>query len=814
MGECDIALVGGVSLHFSQENIYSSEEGLMISPDGHCRSFDASANGTIFSNGAGIVILKSYQQAKVDRDHIYAILKGSAINNDGIKKMSFTAPSIQGQSEVISMALQAAQLTSDSISYVEAHGSATPLGDPIEVAALTQAFTGRSPLLTRCALGSVKSNIGHLDNAAGIAGLIKTALSLKNKQIPPSLHFTTPNPEINFSTSPFYVCQQLTPWENFGGTRFAGVSSFGIGGTNAHAILSEAPELNNSSTPPNSILCVLPLSAKSWSALKSLAEQYILFLEKNENQLALIDICYTATQGRVHFSYKIVVIGCQISEIIYSLKIWLKEFNDDKIKNPRVIINDFPYKNVNEAQYIENLAKRYIEGQEINWQDFFKNFPCQRIPLPTYPFQRQRCWMDIIHSETIFSILGKKISLPFSNEIRFENIFNSYQPAYNSHHRLFGKIVVPGSSHLAVFIAALSQTYPYAHYYYFSDIVFLNPFLLLEGSQNKVQVIINTKDKFEHTLSMVSSKDEERWLIHIEGKFNVNNPPFALDKTLDVHTIKSQCRSNLTGEEFYNNVWVPGVDTGPSFRWLKHIWFKSGEEAIAYSAPPEDLEKIKETLHPGLIETCFQLLNACWNFNNTKLKNLGYIYVPFSIQSLNYFNLFTPGIEIWSYARIIEMKSQSIIADMSLFDGDGKIILEISGFEVRKLYQTVIEQKLSIDNKFLNHSSEASLQPATSNLLKKIDQASSELRKEILQDHLKHLLQKFLGTDISTEMIDSNRGFIEYGLDSLMSIELRNQLQNDLNLKLSPTFAFDYPTINHIVDYLINIFNGKHTIGY
>ncbi len=814
MGECDIALVGGVSLHCSQENVYSSEEGLMISPDGHCRSFDAGANGTIFSNGAGIVVLKSYQQAKVDRDYIYTVLKGSAINNDGIKKMSFTAPSIQGQAEVISMALQAAQLTADSISYVEAHGSATPLGDPIEVAALTQAFAGRSPLLTRCALGSVKSNIGHLDNAAGIAGLIKTALSLKNKQIPPSLHFTTPNPEINFSKSLFYVCQQLTPWENFGGTRCAGVSSFGIGGTNAHAILSEAPELNNSSASLNSILCVLPLSAKSWSALKALTEQYILFLEKNNNQLALIDICYTATLGRVHFAHRIAVIGSQISEIIYSLKTWLEESENVKIENARVILNYFPYKNIKEAQFIENLAKRYIKSQEINWQDFFKNFPCQRIPLPTYPFQRQRCWADIIHSEKNFSILGKKISLPFSNEIRFENTFNSYQPAYNSHHRLFGEIVVPGSSHLAVFIAALSDVYPHAHYYYFSDLVFLNPFLLLEGSQNKVQVIINAKDKFEHTLSMVSSSDEEKWLIHIEGKVNIIHSSFAFDKTLDKLTIKSQCRSSLTGEEFYKNVWVPGVDTGPSFRWLKHIWFKAGEEAIACAVPPENLEKIKEKLHPGLIETCFQLLNACWNFNNTKLKNQGYIYVPFSIKSLNYFSLFIPGVEIWSYTRIIEIKSQSIIADMFLFDSQGKIILEILGFEVRKLYQTVIQKKFSSDHKFFNHKSEVVLQSATSNLLKEIDQSSSELRKEILQDHMKHLLKKFLGTDISLEIIDLDRGFIEYGLDSLMSIELRNQLQNDLNLKLSPTFAFDYPTINQVVDYLLNIFNGKNTIGY
>lgn len=237
-GECDLALAGGVAIPLALRTGYFYKEGMIASPDGHCRAFDADANGTVFGSGVGIVVLKRVQDAIADGDRMHAVLKGSAVNNDGSGKAGYTAPSVAGQVGVITEALSVADVDATSISYVEAHGTGTPVGDPIEMRALIQAFGARRTGF--CAVGSVKTNIGHLDAASGVVGLIKTVLALKNRQLPPSLHYRSPNPEIDFAQGPFFVNDRLRPWVSTGGPRRAGVSSFGVGGTNAHVVLEEA----------------------------------------------------------------------------------------------------------------------------------------------------------------------------------------------------------------------------------------------------------------------------------------------------------------------------------------------------------------------------------------------------------------------------------------------------------------------------------------------------------------------------------------------------------------------------------------------
>lgn len=243
-GECDMALAGGVSIFVPHKVGYLFQEGMILSPDGHCRAFDAQAQGTVFGNGVGIVVLKRLDEAIASGDNIIAVIKGSAINNDGADKVGYTAPSVEGQAAAIATALAVADIDASTVSYVETHGTATPLGDLIEIAALTKAFRESTDTQKNgfCAIGSVKTNVGHLDEAAGIAGLIKTVLALKHKSIPPSLHFQQPNPNIDFANSPFYVNTALTEWKTNGTPRRAGVSSFGMGGTNCHVVLEEAPE--------------------------------------------------------------------------------------------------------------------------------------------------------------------------------------------------------------------------------------------------------------------------------------------------------------------------------------------------------------------------------------------------------------------------------------------------------------------------------------------------------------------------------------------------------------------------------------------
>lgn len=296
--ECDMALAGGVSLQIPQAG-YSYYEGGIGSPDGHCRAFDAAALGTVPGSGVGVVVLKPLTRALADHDNIRAIIKGSAVNNDGYRKAGFTAPSVEGQAAVIAESQALANIEVESISYIEAHGTGTPLGDPIEVQALTQAFRAAGSSGTGfCALGSLKTNVGHLDAAAGVAGLIKTTLALQHRQIPPSLHFTHPNPACNLETSPFYVNTTLRPWSapDPGGIRYAGVSAFGIGGTNAHVVLEESQPL-----PPRAFSQALPqlllLSAKTPAALEQMTTRFTQHIANHPTQ-DLADVAATLQLGR------------------------------------------------------------------------------------------------------------------------------------------------------------------------------------------------------------------------------------------------------------------------------------------------------------------------------------------------------------------------------------------------------------------------------------------------------------------------------------------------------------------------------------
>ncbi len=308
--QIDVGLGGGCTIMLPENTGYLYQRGGIGSPDGHCRAFDTKAAGTVGGSGAGVVVLKRLGDALSEGDPIHAIIRGTALNNDGNLKAGYTAPSVQRQAEVITMAQSLAEVSPDTISYIEAHGTGTPLGDPIEIEALTEAFRRETDRSQFCAIGSVKTNIGHLDTAAGIAGLLKTVLSLKHKKLPPSLHFESPNPSIDFENSPFYVNQSLQDWSSDGTPRRAGVSSFGIGGTNAHVILEEAPpERFSEIGRPHHLVC---LSAKTASALETASKQMGEFLKQNPD-VSIADVAYTLQVGRDAMEYRRMLV-CTSSE--------------------------------------------------------------------------------------------------------------------------------------------------------------------------------------------------------------------------------------------------------------------------------------------------------------------------------------------------------------------------------------------------------------------------------------------------------------------------------------------------------------------
>lgn len=399
LGECDMALAGGVSIFLPNRNGYVYIKDAIRSPDGHCRAFDDNAAGTIWGDGCGVVVLKRLIQALKDRDHIYAVIKGSAINNDGSLKAGFTAPSVNRQSAVIVEALAASDLSPDQISFIEAHGTGTSIGDPIEIAGLTQAFREGTDKKQYCPIGSVKTNFGHLNTAAGIAGFIKAVLSVYNKKLPPSLNYQKPNKKIDFQNSPFYVNTELFNLEKNNGFIYGGISSMGIGGTNAHVIIAECPPVEKKKKRQDMDKeYILLLSAHSDKVLENMINNLANFLENNTD-LSLNDIAFTLQCGRHSFVKRIAVVCRSIKEAVSILR----------NKDSKYFIDDKSIINLEKTIMNREMIKSWMGGEQVNWMSLYQNEKSKRIPLPLYPFDRKRFWIDPIITEDTQENLHEKL---------------------------------------------------------------------------------------------------------------------------------------------------------------------------------------------------------------------------------------------------------------------------------------------------------------------------------------------------------------------------------------------------------------------
>jgi 3-oxoacyl-[acyl-carrier-protein] synthase II len=388
-GECDLALAGGVNGILLPEVSINFSKARMLSPENRCKTFDASANGFVRSEGCGIIVLRRLSDACALNDNILAVIRGSAVNQDG-RSSGLTVPNGPSQQAVIRQALNNAKVESEQVSYIETHGTGTALGDPIEVGALGEVFGQNLSVL----LGAVKANLGHSEASAGIASLIKVVLALQHEKIPPQIHFKYPNPNIDWKNLPFTIPTQLTPWKRRNIPRLAGVSSFGFSGTNAHIVLEEAP-LKEKKTKERSIN-LFTLSAKSEKALQKLAQKYQVFLNSHQD-LSLSDLCFTVNTGRSHFNYRLCIIVSTMEDLKRKLSLFIDGQITDNIFYGQIQLgkaSTLSLTSENLLEYVQKLAQLYIQGGSINWSEIYQDYPSCKIILPTYPFQRQRFWID------------------------------------------------------------------------------------------------------------------------------------------------------------------------------------------------------------------------------------------------------------------------------------------------------------------------------------------------------------------------------------------------------------------------------------
>lgn len=439
-GECDMAIAGSVKINLFPLENEDYKLGIEAS-DGRAKTFDESSDGTGRGEGVAAVVLKPLSNALKDGDNIYAVIKGSAVNQDG-SSAGITAPNALRQEEVILKAWEDAGINPETIAYIESHGTGTKLGDPIEIAGITRAFNKYTDRKQFCAVGSVKTNIGHLDAGAGIVGLIKAVLALKYKELPPTVHFKYPNKKIDFENSPVYVNNILRKWEYGGYPRRSGVSSFGLSGTNCHVILEEAPKLDDDCKLSGNEKQILTISAKSKESLQELISQYEKFIgeEKVSN---FTNICYTANTGREHFNYRVAMIVNNIDDLRDKIQ-YLKKFGlmnnadkqiyfnsfkvvvDSTDKNSDVYeiteeeirllsntvnqkVQEFSFNNITNEELLESICMSYIKGAKVEWDTWYRDSNIQKVSIPVYQFNGKRCWLEVDENKKNLDSFNGKI---------------------------------------------------------------------------------------------------------------------------------------------------------------------------------------------------------------------------------------------------------------------------------------------------------------------------------------------------------------------------------------------------------------------
>lgn len=681
-GEINLALVAGVNLMLSPVSTVIMSKAHMLAPDGRCKTFDSSADGFVRGEGCGVVVLKRLSDAKRDNNNILAIIRGSGISQDGARN-GLTAPNGLAQKELISNVCTKAGVNPDQIDYVEAHGTGTPLGDPIEIWAIGNTYGKRDK--EHCLMiGSVKTNIGHTEAAAGMAGLIKSVLILNNEIIPKSLNFKTLNPQIDLSF-PFEIVGSNHPWKRGKRARIAGISSFGYGGTIAHVIIEEAPQeapkiLESKERP----LHLLTLSAKTEPALDALIQSYQKFLESTDAKLP--DICYSANTGRNHERYRIAVIAKDLSDL--KVKLSKNEFSKGIAKETAhydcIPTGDW-------AKDLNELATAYVKGAVVDWVQFDASYTRRKVSLPTYPFQRERYWADLATPtvgyklNVLHPLLGQIQTRP-DGEIDFIGQLHLSTLPYLKDHQVFGYTIYPGAGYIEILLAAAKYGLD-QEFITLKNISFEAALSFLKGKPIDTQVLmVPNSDGYDISIYSQNA-DSLSWQCHARGSVIVGEAIQERQK-LDIEAVKARCKIAMTKSDFYNAVNATGIQYSEQFQSLNAIYLGQGE---AVGELKTHLPVKGYIAHPAILDGCFQLGAA--SIVQKKEKST---FLPVGCDSVKFYGSLED--HLFAYWKEYEITEVGISGNLTLCSPLGEVLAVIEGLHCRKTTEQALKQALSHEN--------------------------------------------------------------------------------------------------------------------
>lgn len=707
--ECSMAMAGGVAMGSAPQRSGSDSDDVLANvqaTQNEVRSFDKNASGTIFGEGVGVVLIKPLKDALRDRDHIYAVIKGSAINNDGASN-GITAPNPEAQMEVYMKAWEDAKIDPSTIDYVETHGTGTKLGDPIEVKSLTNAFEQYTDKKQFCGIGTVKTNIGHTVAASGIAGVLKVIHCLNDKKLYGNINFSVPNPHIDFIDSPLYMVDSTRNWEKEGKRR-AAVSAFGFSGTNAHVVLEEYEQpVRDMKEMPQ----LFVISAKTSEALLNTINAYTDFF-KRDNDLNLNDICYTANEGRGQYEYRVSIFvnskedlikkmayisenglnSYEDLEILYgsnkvisdkkevvgpgeitsSMKRELTEKNNEIIT---LLVKD----RANKSLYLD-LARNYIKGATVDWSAFYADLDVLKVSLPPYQFDKILYWGEE-RDVTVNSgaTIGKKVDdyyldkllLSSVNQDVYSAVFSPEKYWFVNEHKIFGKNMIPGAAYPDMF-RHIARLYYGDVPLEFREMIFYTPLITGEG-EREAQIIVQKEPDFLKIM-VVSADDpyqeNPEWITHCESRVYVNHD--EQPKPLDLHELE-----NLMNKEKLN-LKLFGKAVGFGLRWnnLKELYTDDEHILSTMELDPSLYDDFKETdIHAAMLDMA---INAFGSFTLKKA-----LYLPFVYKSIKFFKPIRG--KLLSYATKVGENNQTHTYNYLLVDEAGEVCVEITEYTMKKI---------------------------------------------------------------------------------------------------------------------------------